>query len=81
MTIGDHTHHSATIAATATAIPPYVLTREDVKTILGQPDYPKQRETTKDGLETEDWIYGTPPARTTFVTFIGDKVVRVKEFD
>src|ERR1019366_3115484 len=34
MTIGDHTHHSATIAATATAIPPYVLTREDVKTYM-----------------------------------------------
>jgi hypothetical protein len=47
---------------------------------LGRPGH-KVRERDPDGSETEDWIYGTPPARTTFVTFIGDKVVRVKEFD
>jgi alkylresorcinol/alkylpyrone synthase len=34
MTIGDPTDHSTTIAATATAVPPYVLTREDVKTYM-----------------------------------------------
>jgi hypothetical protein len=38
----------------------------------------KTRET-KDGVEYEDWIYGTPPGRVTFVTFVGAKVVKVKE--
>ena len=27
----------------------------------------------------EDWVYGTPPGRITFVTFNGDKVIKVKE--
>jgi hypothetical protein len=55
------------------------MTRDQVKTILGQPDYPKQRQTTKDGLETEDWIYGKPPGKITFVTFAGSKVIQVKD--
>lgn len=33
----------------------------------------------KDGLETEDWVYGTPPGKITFVTFSGDKVIKVKD--
>jgi hypothetical protein len=55
------------------------MTRDEVKTILGQPDYPKQRETTRDGIETEDWIYGKPPGKMTFVTFAGSKVIKVKD--
>jgi hypothetical protein len=38
----------------------------------------KIRET-KDGVELEDWIYGAPPGKITFVTFDGNKVVKVKE--
>jgi hypothetical protein len=38
----------------------------------------KVRET-KDGLETEDWIYGLPPGRITFVTFANSKVIAVKD--
>jgi len=34
---------------------------------------------TADGVELEDWVYGLPPGRITFVTFKGDKVVTVKE--
>jgi hypothetical protein len=30
-------------------------------------------------LEVEDWVYGTPPGKITFVTFNGDKVIKVKE--
>ena len=41
----------------------------------------KVRERDPNGNETEDWIYGNPPAKTTFVTFMGDKVVRVKVFN
>src|ERR1700674_260716 len=32
----EHGNHLATIAATATAVPPHVLTREDVKTYMRQ---------------------------------------------
>ena len=31
------------------------------------------------GLELEDWVYGQPPGKITFVTFDGDKVVKIKE--
>jgi len=34
---------------------------------------------TKDGVETEDWIYGVPPGKIVFVTFNGNKVIKVKE--
>lgn len=53
------------------------MTRDQVIMALGHPDH-KYRET-KDGLETEDWIYGKPPGKITFVTFGGSKVVKVKE--
>jgi hypothetical protein len=56
------------------------MDHEMVLAALGRPDH-KVRERDPDGTETEDWIYGNPPARTTFVTFTGDKVIRVKEFD
>lgn len=46
---------------------------------LGRPDQ-KVRERDEKGDETEDWIYGTPPAKTVFVTFSEDKVIRVKQF-
>ena len=38
----------------------------------------KVRET-KDGVEYEDWIYGEPPGKVTFVTFRGSQVVAVKD--
>ena len=53
------------------------MDREQVILALGKPDR-KVRETVDD-VELEDWIYGTPPGRIVFVTFDGEKVVRVKE--
>jgi hypothetical protein len=47
---------------------------------LGRPDH-KVRERNDKGDDTEDWIYGNPPGKTVFVTFLGDKVVKVKEFN
>jgi hypothetical protein len=47
---------------------------------MGRPDH-KVRERDPDGNDTEDWIYGNPPAKTTFVTFSGGKVIRIREFD
>jgi hypothetical protein len=53
------------------------MNREQVVMALGRPAH-KSRET-KDGIELEDWVYGTPPGRIVFVTFNGDKVIKVKE--
>jgi hypothetical protein len=55
------------------------MTREMVEAAVGKPQK-KIREKNADGDETEDWIYGTPPAVTMFVTFIGEKVTSVREF-
>ena len=33
----------------------------------------------KDGIETEDWIYGEPPGEMEFVTFLDGSVIRVKD--
>jgi len=54
------------------------MTRDQVKMALGAPDT-RYRETTKEGLETEDWIFGKPPGKITFVTFAGSKVIKVKD--
>lgn len=53
------------------------MDRDLVLLALGHPDH-KYRET-KDGVDTEDWIFGMPPGKITFVTFAGSKVVKVKE--
>ena len=56
------------------------MDHEMVLASLGRPDH-KVRETKPSGEQTEDWIYGTPPAKTVFVTFSGDRVVKVKQYD
>ena len=56
------------------------MDHEMVLASLGRPDH-KVRETKPGGEQTEDWIYGTPPAKTLFVTFSGDRVVKVKQYD
>jgi hypothetical protein len=53
------------------------MDHEQVRMALGQPQH-KSRET-KDGIDVEDWVYGTPPGKITFVTFSGDKVIKVKD--
>lgn len=54
------------------------MDRDQVIMAMGRPRR-KSREVTKDGLETEDWIYGEAPGRITFVTIANSKVVKVKE--
>lgn len=54
------------------------MDRDQVLLALGKPRH-KERSVTKDGTETEDWIYGEPPGKITFVTFAGSKVTLVKE--
>jgi hypothetical protein len=53
------------------------MDRDQVKLAMGQPAY-KSRET-KDGMDLEDWVYGKPPGKITFVTFQGEKAIKVKE--
>jgi len=53
------------------------MDRDQVVMALGRPEH-KSREVV-DGLETEDWVYGVPPGKITFVTFNGSKVIKVKE--
>lgn len=53
------------------------MDREQVLLAVGRPRS-KSREI-KDGEELEDWVYGLPPGKITFVTFNGSKVSKVKE--
>jgi hypothetical protein len=53
------------------------MNHEQVILAMGKPLH-KSRET-KDGLDLEDWVYGQAPGKITFVTFKGDKVIKVKE--
>lgn len=54
------------------------MNRDEVLLAIGRPRQ-KERDETPDGTETEDWIYGEPPGKITFVTFTGSKVTQVKE--
>jgi len=54
------------------------MDREMVVMALGKPRH-KERNVDKDGTETEDWIYGDPPGKITFVTFANSKVIKIKE--
>jgi hypothetical protein len=53
------------------------MSKDEVVMSMGRPVY-RSRET-KDGVELEDWVYGQAPGKITFVTFNGNKVVKVKE--
>jgi hypothetical protein len=53
------------------------MDRDQVLLAMGKPRH-KERGL-MDGVETEDWVYGFPPGKITFVTFNGSKVVKVKE--
>lgn len=54
------------------------MDHDQVLLALGKPRS-KSRETNQDGDEIEDWIYGEPPGKVTFVSFNGGKVVKVQE--
>jgi hypothetical protein len=54
------------------------MDRDQVLLSIGKPRH-KERNVTNDGTETEDWIYGDPPGKITFVAFVGSKVTAIKE--
>lgn len=53
------------------------MDRDQVLLALGKPRN-KSRETNADGDELEDWVYGEPPGKMTFVRFDEGKVVKVE---
>lgn len=55
------------------------MDRDEVLAAMGRPDR-KVRERDPGGNDTEDWIYGQPPAKTIFVRFEGDKVIQIDKY-
>jgi hypothetical protein len=55
------------------------MDRDEVVAAIGKPDR-KVRERDAQGNETEDWIYGHPPDKTTFVHFTGERVTGIKQY-
>lgn len=53
------------------------MDREQVLLALGRPRH--KTRSYNDGMELEDWVYGLPPGKITFITFNGNKVVKVKD--
>ena len=53
------------------------MDKDQVILAIGKPRL-KSRET-KDGNETEDWVYGQAPGKITFLTFQSSKVVKIRE--
>lgn len=60
-------------------IPKVGMDREMVVAAVGKPGH-KVRERDSQGNEIEDWIYGTPPDKTMFVRFMGDRVTSIEQF-
>ena len=65
--------------AIAAKRPAVGMDRDEVLAAIGRPER-KVREQQEDGAETEDWIYGRPPAKTIFVRFIGEKVTQIDSY-
>jgi hypothetical protein len=55
------------------------MDRDEVIAAIGKPDR-KVRERDAEGRDTEDWIYGNPPAKTIFVRFMGERVTAIKQY-
>ena len=54
------------------------MDHDQVLLALGKPRT-KSRETNQDGDAIEDWVYGEPPGKVTFVRFNEGKVVKVED--
>jgi len=54
------------------------MNRDEVLLALGKPRH-KERTVTKDGVETEDWVYGEAPGKIMFITFANSKVIKIDE--
>jgi hypothetical protein len=54
------------------------MDKDQVMLAMGRP-HNKSRETNHDGDEVEDWVFGEPPGKITFVRFIEGKVTEVHD--
>jgi len=83
----DFSRHSPTVLYSADVPPKFReaiknhqvmvgMDRDAVLSAKGPPDRKVREE--RDGVEQEDWIYGTPP-HVLFVTFDGDSVTKVHQ--
>src|SRR3954452_4539188 len=54
------------------------MDKDQVMLALGKPRN-KSREVSREGDDLEDWIYGDPPGKVTFIRFSEGKVVKVQE--
>lgn len=54
------------------------MDKDQVLLALGKPRS-KSRETNRDGDDIEDWVYGDPPGKMTFIRFNEGKVVKVDD--
>ncbi len=83
----DFTHHSPTTQYSPEVPPKFKeaiknhqvivgMDRDSVLSAKGPPDRKVREE--RDGVEQEDWIYGSPP-HVLFVTFDGDSVIKVHQ--
>jgi hypothetical protein len=54
------------------------MDKDQVLLALGKPRN-KSREVSREGDELEDWIYGDPPGKVTFVRFNEGKVVKIQQ--
>jgi hypothetical protein len=53
------------------------MDKDQVILAIGKPRL-RSRES-QDGVETEDWVYGQPPGKITFLTFQSNKVIKIRE--
>jgi hypothetical protein len=84
----DFSRHSPTVLYSAD-VPPKIkeaiknhqvivgMDRDGVLSSKGPPD--RRVREVREGVEQEDWIYGTPP-HVLFVTFDGDSVIKVQQY-
>ena len=84
----DFERHTPTVLYSPTVPPKFreaikkheVLVGMDRDTVLSSKGPPERKvRETKDGVETEDWIYGLPP-HVLMVTLDGDQVVAVRQY-
>jgi hypothetical protein len=84
----DFERHSPTVLYTPSVPPQFKeaiknhqvlagMDRDAVLSSKGPPDRKVREE--RNGVEQEDWIYGLPP-HVLFVTFDGDRVVKVRQY-
>lgn len=53
------------------------MDKDQVIIAIGKPRL-KSRES-KDGIDSEDWVYGNAPGKITFLTFQSGKVTKIRE--